>query len=165
MQINLANIKNDDFSVDELIASFFKPLEKALNTTNVEANIIRNSLGDIKTLVIRLKRRQDSLQRQLHAYIAKAEENFDQFLDSLLDSIDSNDKAFNATTFYNKEWFKGLPFSINSKILIAKRLTEICQQYNESYVNQLWINTILADPDAIESILYQLKSPIIEVSE
>lgn len=158
----LADLNNDDISVDQAIAVLVEQTTSAVVAdTRINANVAQHyeqlvrGLGQqISEAVQLLQVKVDYLQKQLAAYQNKADQDAPQFIDQLAVMINDNASALDAQNVYDLYWFQQLPYSIACKQRIADRLISLVQNYNTSYVSTLWQSITSFDPDILDAIAF-----------
>lgn len=129
----------------------FDALEKTKDLTSIIAfakETVKDSASRISKISNKLKTTNDELE-SIYAY---TEKDFDDYCSKLVTVVNDPSTYFRASTIYNAEWFRSLPYSIDSKIHIAQLLIDTVSNYNASYCSSLWKAIVANNIDALNLI-------------
>ncbi len=114
------------------------------------------SISEATSLVLFEKNAQiDHYRKRLRKYMREADETFPAFADGVLSTIKDADKAFNAGTIFNVQWFNDLEFDTDKKISLARQLIDRVSQFNPTYCPRVWHSIAGSDPSVLNSITYE----------
>ena len=146
----LTDLNKENQSVQKEI-EFFADMRKATRTT---AAIVSHHSDQLVVYITMLRNEIQSLRDELASLYDYTEEDVGDLIDLINSKINTNTKALKASMFYNKEWFRNMPYSDATKSHIASSIINLISKFNPSYVPDLWRSIAEMDPEVMRNISY-----------